>query len=522
MKTRGFVIRNFRNIGVCEGDKSQEAFLRLSNTDENIGGLVIILGENNSGKSNLLDALAKFGNCENNPLSDKDIPNFPQHRNCLPAISFSYQIPAYYLYYPQDVANRSGEAQKIRAKGQQVDFDALLKKLQNQFDSLNVYIEHCKNEEYDMKLILQEEETELGRFLRCTTEPFKTRDDFLPPGKIRVGKSERLHCPLIVGYEALDVKQNLAAYLDKQTQHIESQSVKKYCTTVSLDEDKKMQQKYAIGNVVKDGECVSLLDVQDSEIPNQNVKKLLERKIVLYEELSFKDDELSTTPDKLADSKFFQTLFHGIYGEDGHLVIKSIQGAYEQQDEIGELSEIEDSINDKLQDMNQYFNSIYEVSVSGTYHFEIRFDIHKILLQIRRNRQRLSLERQSASFKKMFGFFFQLIYDKKIQNGTIVLIDDIEESLSVPMQRRLRKYLKELAQKRGILFIVSTHSPFMIDCNHLDEIRLLKARDNGLGTEIVDLANADGTIKENELDYIADIVGVNYRDSLRIASKNAT
>ena len=62
----------------------------------------------------------------------------------------------------------------------------------------------------------------------------------------------------------------------------------------------------------------------------------------------------------------------------------------------------------------------------------------------------------------------------------------------------------------------------MIDCNHLDEIRLLKARDNGLGTEIVELANADETIKENELDYIADIVGVNYRDSLRIASKNAT
>lgn len=508
MKTSGFVIRNFRNIGVCEGEKSQEAFLRISgNANENIGGLVIVLGENNSGKSNLLDALAKFGNYGNNPLNDKDVPSFPQYRNCLPTISFKYQIPAYYLYYPQDVANRSGEAQKIRAKGQQIDFDVLLEKLQKQFDGLNVYIEHCKNEEYDMKLILREEETELGRFLRCTTEPFKTRDDFLPPGKIRVGKSERLHCPLIVGYEALDVKQNLAAYLDKQTQCIESQSFKEYCVTVSFDEHKNTQQKYAIGNVIGDGKYVSLLDVQASEIPNQNVKKLLERKIVLYEELGFKDDELSTTPDKLADSKFFQTLFYGIYGEEGHLVIKSIQGAYGQQDEIGELSEMEDSINDRLQDMNQYFNSFYEMGVSETYHFEIRFDIHKISLQIRKNRQRVSLERQSASFRKLFGFFFQLIYNEKIQNGMIVLIDDAETHLSMSMQKKFCKFLREFGQKRGILFIVSTHSQFMIDCNHLDEIRLLKARDNGHGTEIVDLVNPDKTIKENELDYIADIVG---------------
>lgn len=108
MKKLGFVIRNFRNIGLCESNKSQEAFLRLG-TDKEFGGLIILFGENNSGKSNLLRALEKFGNSylslndskdfeESQLVSEDDIPKL---HNGLPSIAFSSQEPAYYLHYPK-------------------------------------------------------------------------------------------------------------------------------------------------------------------------------------------------------------------------------------------------------------------------------------------------------------------------------------------------------------------------------------------------------------------------------------
>ena len=163
--------------------------------------------------------------------------------------------------------------------------------------------------------------------------------------------------------------------------------------------------------------------------------------------------------------------------------------------------------------INHDFNALYGVQDGGeSYRFELKIDIDRFALEIYKGEQALSLAKQGSGFKRLFDFVFSLAQQiDGLEKGDIVLIDDVAESLSVPTQKRLRKYLRELAQKRGILFIVSTHSPFMIDCNHLDEIRLLKARDNGLGTEIVELANPDETIKENELDYIADIVGVDLR-----------
>ena len=41
----------------------------------------------------------------------------------------------------------------------------------------------------------------------------------------------------------------------------------------------------------------------------------------------------------------------------------------------------------------------------------------------------------------------------------------------------------------------------MVDCNHLEEIRLLKARDNGLGTEIVNDVSLDIAHQDSLLDY---------------------
>ncbi|MBD5166406.1 MAG: ATP-binding protein [Helicobacter sp.] len=496
MKTHGFAIRNFRNLGICEGNKSQEAFLRLSEIKGELGGLTILLGKSNSGKSNLLKALEKFGNShlslngsQNleslNLLSQDDIPN---SQSVLPSIAFAHQKPAYYLQYPQDIAQKSGTAKKEQTG--EVDLDEHLEKLQDDFDSRDVwfYFKRKGREREKDKLIL-DNSSDRGRIIECEIEPLKSLKDY-PVDELNTEASKRLYCPFVVGYETLNAKQNFANYINDTSQPIQSSAFKENRLAICLDENQNLQQKYFVGNAILQGSTyVSLSSHQVQDISGTEREQLHIPKIVFYDETQFYNKDLSTTPDKIKESK----LFRG-------------------------------GITKKLMQINHDFNALYGVQDGGeSYRFELNIDIDKFALEIYRGEQALSLEKQGSGFKRLFNFIFSLAQQiDGLEKGDIMLIDDVEKSLSVPTQKRLRKYLRELAQKRGIFFIVSTHSSFMIDCNHLDEIRLLKTRDNGHGTEIVELENADGTFKKNELDYIADIVGVDYRDSLRIASKNAT
>ncbi|MDE7196065.1 MAG: ATP-binding protein [Helicobacter sp.] len=481
MKTYEFVIRNFRNIGLCEGNKSQEAFLRLSGIKGELGGLTILIGKHNSGKSNVLMALKKFGdsclhledsqNFEGMQLLSQD--DVPESASILTSVALACQEPAYYLQYSEDVAQKSGAAQKKRQMGEAFDLTKHIRRLQKDFDSLDVYLE-C-NESETIKLLLKDS-SGAGRFMRCTIEPLKNIDDH-SVDELNTINSKKLDCSFIVGYEELNVKQNFADYINGASQHVKSSAAKEYGHIICLENDGKLHQKYYTVRMNDEGDENALLYRYFQKTPNKKHEQLRVPKIVLYKEMRFDDADLSTMPDKIKESK----LFRG-------------------------------GITKKLMQINHDFNALCGEEGEESYQFELNIDIDKFALEIRKGKQLLSLEEQGIGFKRLFDFVFSLTQQiDGLEKGDIVLIDDVEKSLSGSIQTRLRKYLKELAQKRGIFFIVSTHSPFMIDCNCLDEIRILKPQRNGLGTEIVDLANADETIKENELDYIADIVGVDLR-----------
>ena len=485
MKTHGFTIRNFRNLGICKNDKEQGIFLRLSEIEGKFGGLTILIGKSNSGKSNLLRALEKFGNSHLSLQGSQNLEgmhilsqdDIPESQNILPSIALSVQESAYYLYYPQDIAQKSETAKKEQTG--EVDLNEHLVKLQDDFDSREVwfYFKQKGREHEKDKLILDDSSGD-GRIIECEIEPLKSLNDY-PVGKPKTKDSKQLHCPFIVGYEALDVKQNFAAYIDNPSQPIQSSAFKENRLAICLDENQELQQKYFVGNaVLQGGTYVSLSSHQIQEISDTEREQLRVPKIMFYCETQFCDDDLLTTPNKLKESKLFKG---------------------------GNIKNIMQII--------QSFNALYGTQEGEeSYRFELNIDTDKFALEIYKGEQALSLTKQGSGFKKLFDFVFSLAQQiDGLEKGDIVLIDDVEKSLSGSIQMRLRKYLKELAQKRGILFIVSTHSPFMIDCNCPDEIRLLKTRDNGLGTEIVELANADGTFKENEFDYIADIVGVDLR-----------
>lgn len=58
-------------------------------------------------------------------------------------------------------------------------------------------------------------------------------------------------------------------------------------------------------------------------------------------------------------------------------------------------------------------------------------------------------------------------------------MDELATHLSVPARKEFRKFLKEYAHKNHVTFILATHDPFLVDTDHLDEIRIVEKETEG-------------------------------------------
>ena len=210
---------------------------------------------------------------------------------------------------------------------------------------------------------------------------------------------------------------------------------------------------------------------KDRDIIKQHFDIAFMPKIVLYKENAIAKKDLKVEPGKINKSSFFQALFT-ILGEN----IAMLQEAYEKgKSDSDYLTTTQKEINDLFTSkINKRFNDLYCLE-QPVYSFHIKLDSAFVELSIRKNGDTINLERQSTGFRKFFNLFFNFLYKGEIGRGDIVLIDEPENSLSIPAQRDLRKFLKDYGRKSGILFIIATHSPSMLDITHLDEVRIVKA-----------------------------------------------
>jgi ABC-type multidrug transport system ATPase subunit len=94
-----------------------------------------------------------------------------------------------------------------------------------------------------------------------------------------------------------------------------------------------------------------------------------------------------------------------------------------------------------------------------------------------------NIDWQSAGFKWFFNFYINFLSNNDLKPGDIVVIDDQTAALHVRAQVELRNFIKEFAKESGISFIIATHSPFMIDVDNLDELRIIKR--DGKKSEII-------------------------------------
>lgn len=217
--------------------------------------------------------------------------------------------------------------------------------------------------------------------------------------------------------------------------------------------------------------------------------------IVLYKENAIAKKDLKVEPSKINKSSFFQALFT-ILDED----IAMIQEDYKENDS-DYLTTTQNEINKLFTStIDKRFNDLYCLE-QPVYSFHIKLDSAFVELSIRKNGDTINLERQSTGFRKFFNLFFNFLYKGEIGRGDIVLIDEPENSLSIPAQKDLRKFLKDYGRKSGILFIIATHSPSMLDITHLDEVRIVKAL-NSLESSEIENPNPKGSLIINDFSML--------------------
>ncbi|GAA8773176.1 hypothetical protein DUHN17_01800 [Helicobacter pylori] len=123
---------------------------------------------------------------------------------------------------------------------------------------------------------------------------------------------------------------------------------------------------------------------------------------------------------------------------------------------------------------NKFFREKYTA-------YEIKLEIHDCRKSD--NQKPIILSQQSAGFQWAFNFMFGFLYNVgsnfSFNKNIIYVMDEPAAHLSVPARKEFRKFLKEYAHKHNTTFVLATHDPFLVDTDHLDEIRIVEKKEEG-------------------------------------------
>ncbi len=117
--------------------------------------------------------------------------------------------------------------------------------------------------------------------------------------------------------------------------------------------------------------------------------------------------------------------------------------------------------------------------------YEIKLEIHDCRKSD--NQKPIILSQQSTGFQWAFNFMFGFLYNVgsnfSFNKNIIYVMDEPATHLSVPAKKEFKKFLKEYAHKHNTTFVLATHDPFLVDMDHLDEIKIVEKKEEGSAIE---------------------------------------
>ncbi|MGN8397535.1 ATP-binding protein [Helicobacter pylori] len=114
--------------------------------------------------------------------------------------------------------------------------------------------------------------------------------------------------------------------------------------------------------------------------------------------------------------------------------------------------------------------------------YEIKLEVYDCRKSHDHN-EPIILSQQSTGFQWAFNFMFGFLYNWgshfSLNKNIIYIMDEPATHLSVPARKEFRRFLKEYAHKNHVTFVLATHDPFLVDTDHLDEIRIVEKETEG-------------------------------------------
>ncbi|WP_455542708.1 ATP-dependent nuclease, partial [Intestinibacter sp.] len=151
--------------------------------------------------------------------------------------------------------------------------------------------------------------------------------------------------------------------------------------------------------------------------------------------------------------------------------------AIESKDE-NERNKCRNSIKEKVKyNIQKEFNYFYENSQEAK--IKVNFDNECFKIFIKTNNNTTYIEERSNGLKWFFNLFIDLLYENLEHKTIIYLLDEPGVYLHVNAQRELLTLLKNLCSKEGQV-VYTTHSPYMIDTENIINVRAIEKDENGI------------------------------------------
>lgn len=420
-------LSKFRNIGL----KEEERFVLNTSLEKNkIGDLVILIGPNNSGKSNVLDALGEFSSGK---FSDRDITTLSyDEKDRIPQLTFEVKdskvIGKCLLTYGQNPKYEMIELNKdIKLTNEQIKL------------SLNKIIDYLKQLQIQ-PTVLEEIYSKQGKIddLGSIFNVLDNLEKTYSRGRNYYYESQRNQEALLLQLVSFDEKDPL----------------------ISLYKDYRTDSLSRLNKYFSDTYGISFIP-----------------KIYQYREEFISSDDMIVTPSNLSNSSFFKALFKAI-GIDSSEIIN----AYQQFNKFHNpaiLNKIKKIVNSKITNLNDEFNRLYFAD-NDKYEFTIELESNNISFGMARgdNEDPIMIEYQSTVFRWFFNLYFKFLCGSKLNPGDIVIMDEPATHLHPQGQIELRRFIKEFAIRNGITFVIATHMPFLIDIDNYDELRVVSMNNN--------------------------------------------
>ncbi|WQT62693.1 AAA family ATPase [Helicobacter pylori] len=520
--------------------KAFKLFLNHTFTDK-LGGLIIIIGENNTGKSNLLKALGCFSE-HVNEFKKNCTPNYVGYEESISSLKLSTlkdKKPQNEITLTIDSSSKITFDESIAKVDllEGVCYKALNNDLLSEEDKLSYEkaIEECRSlDSYGRESKLLDLYNSYNKTISCIPSNIQNE---LPS---QVISNMRDLCEALWEENVQNFRSGFcdnletnfrSAWLEKMIQDLTAKTTLEDKNEILKNFKEKLlplaqewlkNDRYTydhrslfdlklsqitIWRFVNDKDFLKiesdeptneLEQVSNNQPTISSVDDLLDSKPIDVSKISrfpqviyydnkkrFKHKDLIVKPEELEKSVFFRAFFKAI-----GVNLSSVKKSYSKASgNIGYLTQLQDEIKEKvISKITNRFNRLYfqkNQNQKWSYLFDFRLDLHNISLSIFKkdaNKQKevLHLDDQSDGFKWFFNLFFGLLFGNSLKKDAIVLMDEMGSNLSVPTRKECRKFLKEFGQRVGVTFVLVTHDPFLVDMNHLNELRVLRHDEESL------------------------------------------